>query len=127
MLVHPEAVDHDAVDGTFFWIEVIRAHEELAAGDPHHVLGRGRPGRSNGRLLEFHCPGCVRFDSAAHGTEHRLVGLPNPLATLLKKSPEYKLAKSSGINTFSGEAVPALAPMARRRLGSSAAAGLGRR
>ena len=45
MVVHPEAVDHDVVDRSFFRVKVIRSHQERAARDPDHVLeGRSRCG-----------------------------------------------------------------------------------
>ena len=44
-LVHPEAVHSDAMYGPLFWIEVLRAHPELARGNPAHVLERWRAGR----------------------------------------------------------------------------------
>ena len=38
MLVHPETLDTGGVDRPLLRVEVLRPHEELTAGDPHHVL-----------------------------------------------------------------------------------------
>ena len=45
MLVHPEAVHRDAVDGSLLRVERIRPHQELAPGDPDHARERRRPRR----------------------------------------------------------------------------------
>ena len=48
LLVHPEAVDRDAVDGSLLGVEVLRAHRERPARDPFHP-GRGRISRCSRR------------------------------------------------------------------------------
>ena len=38
MLIHPEGIDADGVDGSFLRIPVVRAHQECATRNPRHVL-----------------------------------------------------------------------------------------
>ena len=38
VLVHPEPIYFDLVDGCLLWIEVVRSHREDTAGDLDHAL-----------------------------------------------------------------------------------------
>ena len=40
VLIDPEPVDGDVMDGALFGVKILRSHQELAAGDPDHVFGR---------------------------------------------------------------------------------------
>ena len=51
-LVHPEAVDADAVCRRLFGIVLVGPHLELAARDPHHVVEGRRAGRLHAQVSE---------------------------------------------------------------------------
>src|SRR4029079_783754 len=82
VLVHPEAVDLDGVDGSLLGVEVLGAHGELTTGDPDHVLrgpsARPRSLRHVPPPREFAATLVSRSPSSGEASEY---GLADPGAS----------------------------------------------
>ena len=100
VLVDPEAVDPDRVDGSLLGIEVLGAHRELPTGDPDHVL-RGP---------------CTRPRSLHHVPPPR-----KSAATLVTGSPSLGEASECGLTQSGGSGRPTLEDVDGRRKSRSGA------
>ena len=100
VLVHPEPVDPDRVDGSLLGIEVLGAHRELPTGDPDHVLRRP----------------CTRPRSLHHVPPPR-----KSAATLVTGSPSLGEASRYGLTQSGGSGRPTLEDVDGRRKSRSGA------